>query len=365
MDQYFNCVFHIWLTLLVSTKRFELRNKLLAEFQSAEVIFNLKNTKEFSPEFAKNQQLISRIIDDSLKKRACEIYKQAKKDKIEIVCFNDSSYPCFLKEIYSPPLVLYYRGDLCDNYKCAVSVVGSRNADGYGRKIAYDISKELSQMGMIIISGMARGIDSYAHMGALDGGGKTIAVLGSGVDYVYPPENKKLYNQIIQRGAVLSDYLPGSPPQKQNFPARNRIIAGLSMGTLVIEARKSSGALITSDSALRENRTVYAVPGNINNELSQGTNSLIKSGCVCVTCARDIVEDMGFEVTPQTHSQNISSNLNDDQKLVYRALEMNVSSIEEVCSITKLDVPAILSAITFLKVNGLIEGVGFGSYATK
>lgn len=365
MDNEFNTVFHIWLTLLTGTKRCELRKKLLEDFQTPEAVYNLKSSKDFSPELMKKNELISRILDYSLKKKATEIFQRARKDKISIVSFDDDDYPRYLKELYSPPLVLYYRGDISHNYRYSVSVVGSRNADGYGKKVAYDISGDLARMGMMIISGMARGIDSYAHLGALDSQGRTIAVLGCGVDFVYPPENKKLYDRIINNGAVLSDYLPGSHPQKQNFPARNRIIAGLSMGTLVVQAGKSSGALITIDNALRENRTVYAIPGNVNNELSHGTNSLIKSGCVCVTCASDIIDDMGIEVISLKKQKQNIGDLNENQKLVYSALEKNASSMEEVCEITKLDVPSILSAITVLKVNGLLEGASFGSYVVK
>lgn len=371
MNDDFNAVFHIWFTLLMSTRRFDCLNKLLEIYHTPDKIYAIKKQDELPCRVAENERLCQRILDDSFKKEAEKIYADARKRGIGVCSIADDNYPCFLREMYSPPLVLYYYGSIEEDYRRTVSVVGSRNADGYGRKVAYDLSKDLAFMGMTTISGMARGVDSYAHKGSLDGGGRTIAVLGCGVDYVYPPENKQLYSRIIENGAVVSDYIPGTSPQKQFFPARNRIIAGLSMGTVVVQARKSSGALITSDSALKENRTVYAVPGNINCEMSQGTNDLIRNGCVCVTCARDIVEDMGFELMTDEMSQEGSCGnagrglLTNEERAVYEALRRNVSSAEEVCRTTNLDVQTVLSAVTMLKVHGLVEGIGFGSYVAR
>lgn len=372
MDRVFNAVFHIWFTLLMSTRRFECLNKLLEVLRSPEEIYSMKTADELPDQLASNEQFCQRFFDESLKKEAEKIYADACKKGVGVCCVADDNYPCFLREIYSPPLVLYYYGCIDEDYRRAVSVVGSRNADGYGRRVAYDMSKDLASMGMITISGMARGVDSYVHKGSLDGGGSTIAVLGCGVDYVYPPENKQLYSRIIENGAVVSDYVPGTAPQRQFFPARNRIIAGLSLGTVVVQARKSSGALITSDCALKENRTVYAVPGNINCEMSQGTNSLIKSGCVCITCARDIIEDLGFEIIMDDVLKGESAvagvtcgGLNEEQRKVYEALRHNAMSAEEVCNMTNLDIQSVLSAITMLKVVGRVEGIGFGSYVTR
>lgn len=363
MDRAFNTIFHIWFTLLMNTKRFECLNKLLGIYNLPEKIYSIKTPDELPEQLATNEQFCQRFFNESLKKEAEKIYTDLCKRKIGVCSIADENYPCFLREMYSPPLVLYYYGSIEEDYRRAVSIVGSRNADGYGRKVAYDFSKDLAAMGMVTISGMARGVDSYVHKGSLDGGGHTIAVLGCGVDYVYPPENKELYSRIIDNGAVVSDYIPGTAPQRHFFPARNRIIAGLSLGTVVVQARKSSGALITSDSAIRENRTVYAVPGNVNNEMSQGTNNLIKSGCVCVTCAHDIVEDMGFEIVMEDKSER--SGLTDEQRAVYEALRRNASSAETVCHMTNLDVQTVLRTVTMLKALGLVEGVGFGSYVTR
>lgn len=369
MTDDFNTIFHIWFTLLINTRRFECLNKLLDIYSVPEKIYAIKNSDELPEQLAVKEQFCQRLLDESLKKEAEKIYAGAVKKGIGVCCIADDDYPCFLREMYSPPLVLYYYGCIDEDYRRTVSVVGSRNADGYGRKVAYDLSKDLASMGMVTVSGMARGVDSYVHKGSLDGGGRTIAVLGCGVDHIYPPENKQLYSRIVENGAVVSDYIPGTAPQRQFFPARNRIIAGLSLGTVVVQARKSSGALITSDCALKENRTVYAVPGNISNEMSQGTNGLIKSGCVCVTCARDIVEDMGFELVMDDGlhggAGETGGGLSEEQRAVYEALKRNAVSAEEVCSVTNLDIQSVLSAITILKVLGLVEGIGFGSYVTR
>ena len=203
---------------------------------------------------------------------------------------DDKYYPNKLKLIYDPPELLYCLGDIRLLNEPSIAIVGTRNASNYGKRIAYNLSQELSKRGVTIISGLASGIDSYAHEGAFKNVGKTIAVLGSGIDIIYPKENEDLYKSIIKNGGlIVSEFPLGTKPEKDNFPKRNRIISGLSDGVVVVEAKKKSGALITADLALEQGRSVFAVPGNIDSQNSEGTNNLIKEGAVPVTSYLDIL----------------------------------------------------------------------------
>lgn len=217
----------------------------------------------------------------------CEMDRQG----VEIVCYGEEQYPSWLTYIPNPPQLLYYRGRLELAQGSCLAIVGSRAATQYGRKIARAFAKQLAGSKMIIVSGMARGIDSQAHQGALEAGGYTISVLGSGINVVYPRENTNLYNEICRQGLVISEFPWHTPPLPNHFPMRNRIISGLSMGVLVVEARLQSGALITADFALEQGREVFAVPGPIGSPNSAGTNHLIQQGAKLVTCIEDILEE--------------------------------------------------------------------------
>jgi DNA processing protein len=208
--------------------------------------------------------------------------------------WRDAEYPALLREIPDPPPVLYVRGRLRAEDGGAVAIVGTRRATVYGRDIAERLAHDLALNGMTIVSGLAKGIDTHAHRGALAGGGRTIAVLGHGLDTIYPPENRRLAAEIVERGAVISDYPFGVGPLAENFPPRNRIISGLSAGVIVVEADHTSGALITSKFALEQGRDVFAVPGPINAPSSRGCNRLIQDGAKLVTSAEDVL----FELNP-------------------------------------------------------------------
>lgn len=358
----FNKLFYVWVSLL-GESRYRTLRFLLEEYGCPERIDAIKSLEDLTPALAASEKLAENILDPNKKIEAQRICSKVARLGMNIVTLGDEEYPEYLRQIYAPPLVLYYYGILPPMDEKAVAVVGSRGASGYGRNVAYNLSRDLAHAGVTIVSGMARGIDSCAHKGALEAGAPTVAVLGCGADYIYPPENKDLYHKIIDCGAVISEFYPGTMPQKQFFPARNRIIAGLCAGTLAVEARSSSGALITTDSALRENRTVYAVPGNINSELSLGTNKLIQKGAVCVTCAQDILEDLGIDAKLGGISK--IDGLDKNQIAVCLAILSNARSAEEVCAATNLDVATVLSTVTWLKINGIIEGVGFGNYVVK
>ena len=211
-------------------------------------------------------------------------------NKIQTIKLEDEFYPEKLRNIYAPPKMLYVLGNVELLQRKSIAIVGCRNCTKYGIENAYKFGYELATSNICVISGLAKGIDAYAHLGAVRAKGKTIAVLGSGLDVIYPPENAELYKEIIMNnGAIITEYPLGSKPEKYHFPERNRIISGLSDGVLVIEAKKKSGTMITVDFALEQGREVYAIPGNISSESSYGTNELIKEGAIPVTNVNDII----------------------------------------------------------------------------
>ncbi len=222
---------------------------------------------------------------------------------IWVLTEEDPQYPDLLQEIFYPPLLIYGEGEL-KNGEITIAIVGSRKATAYGKEIALKFARELAYLGVTVVSGMALGIDSWAHKGALEGGGRTIAVLGSGADVCYPPQNRFLKHQIGTSGAVISEFPVGTKPIPQHFPRRNRIISGLSMGTVVVEAMEKSGALITADFALEQGREVFAVPGNINSPYSRGCNRLIKQGAKVLDALDDILEEVGLAITESGGSKN-------------------------------------------------------------
>lgn len=220
-----------------------------------------------------------------------------KENNIDIIGFEDKEYPDLLKEIYNPPLNLYIRGNRNILNDVNIAIIGCRDASRYGEDVAVKFAFDLSKKNINIVSGLARGIDSFAHIGAIKAEGKTIAVLGNGLDIIYPSENKYLAKKILDLdGAIISEYPLGTKPDKTNFPARNRIISGLSNGVLVVEAKEKSGTLITVDFALEQGRDVFVVPGNINSENSIGTNRLIAEGARLVTNSQDISDEYTLQI---------------------------------------------------------------------
>lgn len=213
-------------------------------------------------------------------------------NKIKTLTLQDKNYPANLRHIYQPPSIIYFRGEVLLEDNIAVAVVGSRRATDYGLGNAERLGFELASRGVTVISGLARGIDTAAHKGALRAGGRTIAVLGSGLDVMYPSENKRLADEITRYGAVISEFEPDAPPARHNFPKRNRIISGLSLGVVIVEAAKRSGSLITADFALEQGREVFALPGKVGSFTSEGTHNLIKQGAKLIESIEDIVEEL-------------------------------------------------------------------------
>lgn len=328
--------------------------RLIAYFGSAEKIY-CASRKDLLESNLLAEDKINAFIEFKNKTDPEHMLSLLDKKSIEIVTLQDNNYPSLLKEIYNPPYLLYYKGNL-EKFNKTIAIVGSRKATPYGEKITRNISRSLSEHGFTIVSGMARGIDSFSHLGALDVQGKTIAVLGNGVDVLYPPENNKLYNSIIAEGCILSEFPPGSPPESWRFPARNRIISGLSLGVVVVEAAHKSGALITVDFALEQGREVFSVPGPINSKYSLGTNELIKQGAKPLTCIEDVLEQFDTKLLSENSIfDKAEVELSDIEKKILTQLEYIPIDIDYIASETGFSSAEINAACIMMEMKGLIK----------
>jgi DNA processing protein len=277
---------------------------------------------------------------------------------------GDAGYPALLKEISDPPSRFYYRGSLHSLEQNCLAIVGTRKMTDYGGVATARLAKKLAAAGLTIISGLAYGVDAAAHQAALDVGGLTVAVLGCGLDDndIYPPGNRRLARQILDSGgALISEYASGMPSFRYNFLARNRIIAGLSFGTLVVECPEKSGALITAKHALEYNRDVYAVPGPITSPQSAGTNRLIKAGARMVTEAQDILDDL--HIVAPNESMPIQPKLSaDEQKIINCLMEGKSLPTDAIIEQTRLPAQTVLITLTFLEMNGIIKQLSSQQY---
>lgn len=280
----------IWLSRLEGLSPKTLM-ELLERYKTPKELCN-KTKEELILDGIKEKQA-DEIVNPKYRHNLDKYLEYMNNNNIELINIYDEDYPDRLKVIYDPPVVLYVKGNKKILKEKGISIVGCRLCTKYGEKIAKKLSYNLSLNNINIISGLAKGIDSFAHRGTLMAHGRTLAVVGCGLDRVYPQENKKLFDEIISNGgAVISEYIIGTKPLAQNFPRRNRIISGLSDGVVVIEAREKSGTLITVDFALEQGKNIYAVPGNIDSPNSYGTNELIKQGAKIITNMQDILEDL-------------------------------------------------------------------------
>lgn len=280
----------IWLSKL------RLKNKLvislLEMYKDPKIIFKLKESELKKNKYIKEDE-IQKIISLQNKSNIYLYTEYMIKNNINVITIKDKEYPYKLKNIYDYPIVLYFKGNIKLLNKKCIAIVGSRDCTDYGRLVAKKIANELFNKDICVISGLARGIDTYSHIGAIKENAKTIAVLGNGLDDIYPKENKKLSKVILEKGGlILSEYILGTKPEKRNFPERNRIISGLSNGVIVVEAKENSGSLITVDFALEQGKEVFAVPGNITSSNSIGTNNVIKEGANIFTNIDDVLQNI-------------------------------------------------------------------------
>ena len=284
--------------------------------------------------------------------------------KPEKIILQDKNYPAMLKEIHNPPKELYIKGEIINQDKVAIAVVGTRKYTQYGKQITLDIAGKLAKLGITIVSGLARGIDTFAHQAALENNGRTIAVLGSGMDKdnFSPACNYTLGEKIAENGAVISEYPDGTPGAIYTFPERNRIISGLSLGVVVIEAPEQSGALITANLALEQNREVFAVPGNIYEKNSQGTNQLIKMGAKLVTCVEDILEELNLSHLLQSTEKKKIKPENKEEEIIISLLSVQPIHIDEIIKLSKLPTSAVNSTLMILELKNAVRNLGKGNY---
>jgi DNA processing protein len=288
-----------------------------------------------------------------------------------VVTFLDDEYPAGLRNISDPPAVLYVRGKFPDRLDCAVSIVGARRASLYGLNIAERFATELAELGVPIVSGLARGVDAAAHKGALRAGGDTVAVVGCGLDVVYPPENLGLYNEIRAKGCMISEFPFGYPPVPVNFPRRNRIVSGLSLGVVVVEADIKSGALITAGFALEQGREVFAVPGRIDSNMSGGPHALIKQGAKPVLCIEDILEELPLEVLrpaaddPQAEEAARVRGISPDERRVFDLIKDGHLTYEALEAGTGLGPTMLMASLLALELRGKIVQKPGHMYALK
>ncbi|OQA21084.1 MAG: hypothetical protein BWY60_00852 [Actinobacteria bacterium ADurb.Bin346] len=310
------------------------------------------------------------------------IENDLKEKRYGIINISESAYPLMLKEIYFPPPIIFFKGDFFHKHSNpCIAIVGTRKCSSYGRDVAAHFAQELSRLGITIVSGMASGIDTCSHKASVSEKGGTIAVMGCGIDVIYPQENRNLYSEIIEKGSVITEYLPGTPPLKNNFPARNRIISGLCYGVIIVEADDRSGALITADFALQQNREVFAVPGEIYSECSRGCHKLIKNGAKLTEDINDVLEELSninrlvlknkpLALTSnndpvhclQKTDKSSTLKLNNTQQHIYNAIGKKPVSIEEIMMKTGLNISTVLQVISELELFDLVKEKNLNQY---
>jgi DNA processing protein len=282
---------------------------------------------------------------------------------IRVVTRDDADYPKRLREIYDPPLVLYVRGTLSDRDHVAIGVVGSRRTSLYGQEMARKLSYQLARLGVTVVSGLARGIDTSAHTGALQAKGRTVAVIGCGLDTTYPPENKKLADEIVEKGgAVVSEFPFGAPPDRQNFPMRNRIISGWSMGVVVVEANLKSGALITAKQAMEQGREVFAVPGRADSPMSRGTNRLIKDGAKLTEDVEDILGEFEY-LFPKEAAAPAALELSEMETKIMAAIGDEEMLMDEIIRATCLTSASVSATLLGLEMKRIVKQLPGRHYA--
>lgn len=362
----------IWLSEALSKGTHALK-PLLAHFETIDNIYRA--------DAASIKGLFPKLHDKTLKSfsskslaGAEKIMKDCEKKHIRIITPLCDGYPERLKNIENPPVVLYAKGERINlDDEAAVAIVGTRKASREGAAAAQKLGREIAEIGGVVVSGLAKGIDAIAAEGALEGGGKTVAVLGSGVDICYPPENRRLMARILENGAVYSEYPPGVSPERSSFPMRNRIISGLSLGTVVVEAPEKSGSLITARYALRENRDVFAVPSDIFNKAAVGSNALLREGAIPVMSGADIMSEyehlyrakLNFETkqdeTESTNTESVNVSLesvlerfSEDEAKILRAIAKKELTPDEIVRLSGVSTARALSLLTLLEIRGAV-----------
>jgi DNA processing protein len=314
------------------------------------------------------------ISKEDIASRAAAELEKVLQYNIDLITWDQDRYPDLLRTIHNPPMILYLKGSAAALHSPGVGMVGSRAATDYGKETAYTLGRALAGRGFTIISGLALGIDAAAHKGAMAAGGSTIGVLGCGLDRQYPPENRKLYGEIPAAGALISEYPLGTPPDSFRFPARNRIISGLALGVVVVEASKRSGSLITAQHALEQGREVFAIPGRVDSVKSAGTHSLLQQGAKLVHRIDDIIEELPVTAAadhmapPSTALQNIrvstsAAGLTDDEALLFSCLDVYPKNIDDLARAANLSPQKASELLLLLELKGVIKALPGKCYA--
>lgn len=347
-----------WVALnLVIAENLKLAKKIVHRFPCIADVFRARGKELIALGF--EEDTAQAINSPKILDRASREIERVVRKGYSILSIEDKQYPEYLRETFDPPLVLYCAGKVETLKEPAVSIVGARKPTPYGRAVAEKLAEDLAVRGMVVVSGMARGIDSIAHWGALKGG-KTIAVLGSGLENIYPREHRMLFEKIIETGAVVTEFPPKSPPLGYHFPLRNRIISGLSLALLVVEATRRSGSLISARLALEQNREVMAVPGNTTSELSQGTNWLIKTGAKLVETWEDVAEELQSPIkekllsTKEEEKEKSVSMTLQERKIFDLIKADSLIHIDELVERSEFSVSEILSILLNLELKGLV-----------
>ena len=307
-------------------------------------------------------KVIERVIAARKNVNLDQVWAKIESQGIKILTWQDEAYPSRLKEIDQPPPVMYIRGEYLPDDLFAVAIVGTRRVTPYGRQITEELSAYLAANGMTVISGLARGVDAIAHQAALKAGGRTIGILGSGVDKIYPPEHRGLAEQMMERGAIISDYAPGTPPDASNFPPRNRIISGLSLAVVVVEAGETSGALITAEFAAEQGREVFAVPGSILAPQSKGTNKLIQQGALPLLSVQDLMQTLDItRVGEQKAARKIIPSDAIEAKIL-TVLSNEPLHVDEIRNQAELPIQKVSAALALMELKGMVRQVGGMNY---
>ncbi|PWM45683.1 MAG: DNA-protecting protein DprA [Clostridiales bacterium] len=376
-----NDLYLVWL-LSLTNKQFLSRNyKLLKQYNSGKALYEACQGNLDKNMFSDNdrRELCSCSLD-----RATELLDKYRKEKIEVITYYDKNYPSFLREIPSPPAALFVKGTLpntCENP--AITIIGTRNCSDDGRKNSAKFAYALSSFGFTVVSGLARGIDTYSHKGCLLAAtSPTVAVLAGGVDRIYPPENRELYAAITQNGAVISEALPGTEPLRSFFPIRNRILSGMTFGTLIVETAAKGGSLITASCALEQNRLVFAIPGGLNASESKGTNALIKEGAIFCNGISVILEeyypiygDKIKVIKEEKFKENAHKNkelkksymqtLDENEQKICQAIGSEQLSADAISAKTDIPISCTLVLLQQLELKGIIKPIKGGLYIVR
>ena len=307
-------------------------------------------------------KVIERIVQARQNVDLEKLWAKIESQGIKILTWEDETYPQRLKEIDQPPPVLYIRGDYLPDDLFAVAIVGTRRVTAYGRQITEELARYLGSNGITVVSGLARGVDAIAHQSALKAGGRTIGVLGSGVDKIYPPEHRGLAEKMMESGAIVSDYAPGTPPDASNFPPRNRIISGLSLAIVVIEAGETSGALITAEFAAEQGREVFAVPGSILAPQSKGTNKLIQNGALPLLSVNDLMQALNLTRMGEHKAARKIIPADETEARLMTVLSEEPLHVDEIRNQTELPIEKVSATLALMELKGMVRQVGSMNY---